>query len=61
MERLDSFEVAERVERLACDSERSRYGSITRRAHLDDGDNWLVTDFDGVTHLDCGTDLARQE
>jgi hypothetical protein len=55
---VNDFQVDDRVERLASETERSHWGTITSRIHLQGGDDWLVIDNDGVTHLDPGRDLA---
>jgi hypothetical protein len=55
---VNEFHVDDRVERLASETERSHWGTITSRIHLQGRDDWLVVDNDGVTHLDPGRDLA---
>jgi hypothetical protein len=55
---VNEFHVDDRVERLASETERSHWGTITSRIHVQGRDDWLVLDNDGVTHLDPGRDLA---
>jgi hypothetical protein len=55
---VNEFHVDDRVERLASETERSHWGTITSRIHREGPDNWLVLDNDGVTHVDPGRDLA---
>ena len=53
-----TFHVDDRVERLSSTTERSHWGTITSGVHLQDREDWLVVDNDGVTHQDAGDDLV---